>query len=330
MGVLLLLLYSAITLPLFVIDTARIAATPFAISPDFFIAARSAVVESLLEQSRVYSSRIVSSAPLLAIFGCFVTLIEERSRWIRWGALLIAACLGILTTGRVALLLFFSGWLTISLLERSDRSIVSVGRRLAYVVLAVALVFTLLTFLSKSETQGKGKIAVASELTIAYIAGPIAAFDYAVRNGNLFSGQMNNTFSDVMGPVLPAFGISYHPPPIVEPFVSVPIPVNVYTAFKPFNVDFGAFGCLVAFGTFGFIHGVLFRAASRGFRPAVFLLAGISYALIFTPFTDAYHHLFHYVYLIIYCALYFLGLAKLPDFTLSIKRLRTPLTVENC
>jgi oligosaccharide repeat unit polymerase len=326
-AIFLLILYSLATVPLFMRDTARLANTPFELSPQFFIEARGAVVESLVDETRAYSSVVVSSAPLLAIFTCFVTLIEEKSRLLRALSVSIAVFLAILTTGRVALLLLFCGWFLIALIGKSDRRMTAIGRRLTYTGLAVILALTSVSLLTKAETQSDSgdQLTLATQLSIAYIAGPIAAFDHLVRHESVFQEQQNNTFADLFAPASRTFGLGYQSPPTVEPWVTVPIPVNVYTSFKPYYHDFGVLGCFFAFGFIGCMHGALFRAANHGSRAALFFLAGISYALIFSPFTDAYHHIFHYVYLSGYACLYFVFLKRLPDLRFRVIRERKML-----
>jgi oligosaccharide repeat unit polymerase len=316
----LLVLYSALTVPWFLYDTARIAGTSFSLSSTFFIEARVAVVNSLRDDVVPYSNKLVSSAPLIAILTAFVLLMEEKRTWVKGVAIGVALLLALLTTGRVALLQLFAGGLALSLLRIPDRSLAAVSKKLIVSALIGLGLLVAVTFITKAETQTEdGRSAqIVTDMTFAYIAGPLAAFDYAVRHPGVFANEINNTFASTLGPISAISGAHFKVPPMVEPWVYVPVPLNVYTAYKPYYVDFGLLGCVVAFALFGYIHGALFRKALMGSPFARFLFAGLFFAIIFMPFTDSYSNVFRYVYLIGYGVFYFILLKQMPSLRLGV------------
>jgi oligosaccharide repeat unit polymerase len=297
-----LIFYVLCTIPLFIADTARIAKVPFSLSPNFFIAARFALVDAFNAGIVPYSSKVTSSAPLISIFTVFVVVIEG-TRWKKVIAISAALFLALLSTGRVAFLELLSGLAVLSLFERPDKSFPTLKRRLIYGAVAILALLTAITFLTKSETQEEGsQIQTASSLTVAYIASPVAAFDHVVQHPR--ANLQSNT--------------------IIEPFLDVGVLTNVYTAFRPYYDDFGIGGCIIAFSIFGLAHGILFKRAVLGSWFAKIFFADLTFALVFSPFTDEFHQIARYIYLAAFLAFYY-SAGRLLSNVEILKRSR-PLT----
>jgi oligosaccharide repeat unit polymerase len=168
-----------------------------------------------------------------------------------------------------------------------------------------------LTFLTKSETQGENGLQVASDMTFEYMVGPIAAFDYAVYHPEQFREQPAAVFAEVLERLSTLRLIHYTPPDNVGVHVDVPFGTNVYTCFMPYYEDFGAAGCFLFFTLFGLVEGYVFYAAARGNNIAAFVLAYLSYSLMFSVFADSYHFVMGYLYLFAYIVVYFYFLKRI-------------------
>jgi oligosaccharide repeat unit polymerase len=310
----LLLIYSLFTVPLVVYATMRIAGTS-SVGPGLFIAARTTVLQAQSEGQSAYNSAILDSAAAVSVSVAFILLLDERKRWIRALGIVAASLVGLFSTGRVVLLLLASGWVLLVMLRKSDRSLTANLRPILIIVSVLLLVLTSVTLLTKTETQQGSGIAVAIRLTGTYIAGPIAALDYAVGHPTLFTGS-NNTFAQLLKP-LSALGFHFTAPPTFDPFLPIPFPFNVFTAYKNYYIDFGVAGCLLAFFIFGFITGVLFHAAKNGNRLAAFASTYLFYALSISPFNDAYHLFSRYAFVTLFGVSYFVLSRTLPNIRIS-------------
>jgi oligosaccharide repeat unit polymerase len=317
----LLLLYSIVMVPLVAYSAMRMAGV-YNLSSAFFIAARDAILLSKTEGRSVYGNLLVNGAPTISVSTAFILVMEENNRWLSAAGIGAAIMLGLLTTGRVVWLLLFCGLTMLALLQRPSRSILAMWKRLATTAMIIVLALMLVTLLTKNETQteatgDKSGLEVAAGLLAYYIGGPLAGFDYIVRHPESFLDAPNNTFAQVLGP-LSALGFRYTPPPEYDPFFPVPFPINVFTAYKNYYVDFGLMGCFAAFTFFGFISGYLFHSAKRGNQVAIFLFAYLFFAMLFTPFQDVYHSFNRYAYVTVFGLVYFCVSRCPPKFKLRI------------
>jgi oligosaccharide repeat unit polymerase len=320
-----LLVYSIIAVPLAVYATMKLAGV-FSLSSAMFVAARQAVVDIQTDGKAVNSNVFVSMAPTIAVSNAFVLIMEEGNRWLVATGIAATVVLGLFTTGRVIWMVLFCGWLVLALLRAKDRSIKEMAKKVTGAGLLALLALTVLPLLTKNETQkenseGKSAVGIATGMTAAYVAGPLAGFNYIVSHPDTFHDQSNNTFAEILTP-LSAFGLHYNPPPPFDPFLPVPFLINVFTAYKLYYVDFGVLGCLIAFLFFGFLSGAVFRSAVRGNQLVTFFFAYLFFALIFTPFQDAYHLFHRYAYMVTYGLAYFVVFRQTPPPKLIFRRWR--------
>lgn len=285
----LLLLYSCLTVPLFVHDTIRLAGG-FSFSQQFIISARDALLASSSPGESLYSNKVVSTAPMISILCAWIFLMEDRSRLIKGIAVAIVFVMCILSTGRSMLLQFIVGWVVIAFCRSRNRSLAAMRRKGAAVGISAVVLLTLITLVTKHETQGQDALQAAGTLTVEYIAGPIAAFDYGVHNVKKMD-QRNDPHG---------------------PFVEVPFATNVYTFYQNYYIRAGGFGCFLLALLIGVVHGRVFYACTHGNRFALFIMAYLDYALVLSIFTDAYSLLLRHVEVIGYAVLYFGILRKLP------------------
>lgn len=320
----LLLIYCVAIIPFSVYATMQLAGI-FGLSPAMFLAARQTVINLQATGSTVESNPLVSMAPTIAVSTAFLMLIEERKR--RFAAISIAAALvlGLFTTGRAIWMLLFCGWVIIRLLQSPTRSLASVGRRMAVVSLSILIALTIPALLTKTETQSAGAsgLEIAARMTAVYIGGPLAGFNYVVEHPGTFSDQSNNTFAEVLTP-LRTIGLRYVPPPHFEPFFPVPFMINVFTAYKSFYVDFGPIGTFVSFMICGAICALIFAAAHRGNKFAMFVFCYAGFAIIFSPFLNSFILFYRYSYILFFGAIYFILIPRLPILTVLGKRYSVP------
>ncbi|PYT03367.1 MAG: hypothetical protein DMF60_18625 [Acidobacteria bacterium] len=69
-----------------------------------------------------------------------------------------------------------------------------------------------------------------------------------------------NSFRTILA-VLRALGFGTPYVPLVQPYVDIPMPMNVYTVYQPYFKDFGIGGILTLF-PLGLAHGFLYRKAT--------------------------------------------------------------------
>jgi len=316
-----LLIYCLAMVPFATYATMQLAGT-FNLSPAMFAAARQAVINVQSEGGggTVWSSSMLDKAPTIAVSIAFILLIEKNRKWLTASAFGAAAILALLGTGRGLLLLLLCGSGFIILLRAHSRSLSTVGKYVAMAGIFVLLALTFHTLLTKSETQagaagGRSALDVAAELTVGNFAGPLAGFNAVVENPATFSDQSNNTFALLLSP-LRVVGFRYHPPPPIDPFLSVPFLVNVFTAYKSFYVDFGPLGCCLAFLVCGIISGFLFASATRGNKFAILAFCYFVYAVVISPFQNSFILLYRYAYVALFGAVYFILIPRLPPITL--------------
>ncbi|HWE86991.1 MAG TPA: O-antigen polymerase [Terracidiphilus sp.] len=296
-----LLVYSLFTLPLFVRDTARMAGG-FAFSAQFIISARDALIAAPPGQT-AYSNMMVSTAPMISILCAWLFLMEEDSRVLKSVAVVQVLIMCLLSTGRNMLLQFLVGWAVIAFLRVPNRNILAIKGRGVAIVLGVVTLLTVITLVTKRETQGGDAVQVAGDLTVEYIAGPLAALSFGMDHvGNMTQG------TDPHGPV-----------------VNVPFPTNVYTFYQNYYIVSGVTGCLLVAFLIGAVNGGIFHAAICGNRVAAFFMAYIYYALALSIFSDAYGLVLRHVEVIAYAALYFGVLRWLPPVLLRESGATSPI-----
>ena len=292
----LLLIYSCLTLPLFLRDTIRLAGG-FSFSPQFIISVRDAIMTTTSRGETLFSSKLVSTAPMVSILCAWLFLMEDKSRILKGIAVAIVFMMCLLSTGRSMFLQFFVGWFVIAFLRAQDRSFAAMKKKGLVVIMSVVAFLTVMTLITKHATQGDNAIQVAGTMTVEYIAGPLAAFNYEIYHVS----EMSQYEGEI------AHGS----------VASVPFPVNVYTLYQNYYMAWGAIGCFLVVLVVGFVHGRLFYASIHGNRVAVFFMVYLYYAIALSIFTDAYSNAVRHVEVIGYAICYFWLLRKLPQVSLQ-------------
>jgi oligosaccharide repeat unit polymerase len=300
----LLLIYSCLTLPLFVRDTIRLAGG-FSFSPQFIISARDAIIATNISGEARYSSMLVSTAPMVSILCAWLLLIEDKSRILKGIAVTVVFIMCLLSTGRNMFLQFLIGWIVIVFLRAQDRSFAAMKKKGLVVLISVVALLSVLSLITKQATQGDNALQVTGTMTVEYIAGPLAAFNF----------EMNH-FSEM-----------YQGDDQSKSFVRVPFPTNVFTFYQDYYTNWGASGCFLALLVVGFVHGRLFYTSIHGNRVAVLFMIYLYYALALSIFSDAYSLASRHVEVIGYAVFYFWVLRNIPRVSLHIELFKYDLRV---
>jgi oligosaccharide repeat unit polymerase len=193
-------------------------------------------------------------------------------------ALLVALSYSILSTGRTIILLLLTFLLGMKLVTGK----VSL-RHVLYFTFSFLFIFSLFAivlakggslYLSFTEN-----IVNVSDMFMKYLIGPLGAFDHFLRSRNdLFYGE--HTFRFIHAAFYKIGLLSTPPVDLIQPFVYIPFPANVYTIYYTYATDFGLIGSLLFVGAFGCIHSLCYFMAKVQSRRFFFLFA---YALLLYP-----------------------------------------------
>ena len=283
----------------------------------FMISARVAMNDAATNGEKIYSSRLYIAAPMLALFVALVFLIEARE-WRRervwvWSSILTALAFSVLTTGRTWLMELVVGLAGIYLLKSRRFSAGEAWRFVRWPLAALLALFSILVPVNKdiSGVNGGATEAIA-DYAFGYAVIPLAGFDYVLHHASEYKYDPNHTFRDLLPGFARIAGIRYMPPPMLDDFVSVPFPTNVYTIFKSYYVDFGLTGMLIAMFVIGAGQTWLFRRALTGDHFYVFLFAVSLYPLAMAVFDDSYSYIKNDLIALVFAALYFRVLRAIP------------------
>ncbi|MGD0737169.1 MAG: O-antigen polymerase [Terracidiphilus sp.] len=235
----------------------------------------------------------------------FSTGKKDRTFWVVT-AIALFAC--ILTTGRTSLLLLISGLGAILLIQRKEESLLGAMRLLRWPIALFFALYIGLIFTNKN-TEGVtgGAIGVATILVLSYIACPLAAFDRVVQSPADFVSTASHTFQFPLHLAAVLHLVeNYTKPPLLDSFVLVPFPTNVYTVFKFYFLEVGTFGTIVILFSIGLLHSLLYLKARQGGRFSMFLFAISIYSVLIVIFDDAYFDTAIYLRAIGFGLLFFL------------------------
>jgi oligosaccharide repeat unit polymerase len=171
------------------------------------------------------------------------------------------------------------------------------------VTLFIGLIFT------NKNTEGmtEGVTGIATYFVVAYIIGPLGAFDKVVQNPAYFFSAGNYTFYFPLHMADRLHLLDYKTPPIIEDISYVPFPTNVYTIYARYFIELGLIGTLVLLFFFGLFHSLLYLKAKQGGRFSMYMFAYSMYSVLMVTFVDAYNAIPGYLFAITFGLLYFLS-----------------------
>jgi oligosaccharide repeat unit polymerase len=204
----------------------------------------------------------------------------------------VAAVYGVLSSGRGQILSLLLTALLIPLVLRAIRP--------ARTGLAVVLI-GLLLFASVGIALGKGgtlgntvadNFSTMRESLALYSVGGIPTLNSYLDNRPPDLEMGVNSLRSVFA-VLQVLGLQNTAAPLVQPYIDIPMPMNVYTVYHPYIKDFGLLGGILVLFVLGFVHGVVYRRATQPNPPAiwVFLFAVSVFPLAMQAFQDVYFSL---------------------------------------
>jgi oligosaccharide repeat unit polymerase len=217
----------------------------------------------------------------------------------------VALAGGVLSTGRTPVMMLIVA-LTCVQLMISDRHRFWHALQFARVPIFIFLcLYFGLVFLDKDTSSYEGGIAgIILFFLVAYIVGPMAAFDYVLRHPQDYAGTSNHTFKFFLSVASTLHLVQWVPPPLYDVFVYVPYPTNVYTIYKFFYLDFGFYGMLAAITLIGFLQTLLYRKARTGSVLGLYFFSLTLYALIVSVFDDSYSAFGSYIDAFLLAAIY--------------------------
>jgi oligosaccharide repeat unit polymerase len=244
---------------------------------------------------------------MCAIFTPLLFATEKKDRQF-WVVTVIAFFACILSTGRTNLLLLISGLSAIRLLQRKQESLLDAMRLLRWpIALFVALYIGLIFTNKNTEEVAGGVTGAATYFVLSYIAGPLAAFDRVVQQPGDFTMTASHTFQFPLHLAATLHLItSYAKPPVLDSFVFVPFPTNVYTVFKFYFLEIGTIGAVVLLFIIGLLHSLLYLKARQGGRFSTYLFAYCMFPVLMVIFDDWYYNIEGYLRVILFGLLYFL------------------------
>lgn len=281
-----LLVYTLIAVAAVMVETRNLVGGESLLSPGFFMDLRLKIVTMGLEGEAVHTNIFILSAFTVGGFTFVVFLLEERRKWLRVLCGIYMVILFLANTSRAFLMWALCAWLCVALLRRRERSLSGVIRWLSAVCVGSIILMASVKFLTNARTEGGTALNEATDLTILYIAGPVAAFDYVVYHPGEFRGQPAAVFQGIRNRLSRLNIIRATPQRFFDDPVYVPFGMVVYTCFKPYQVEFGTVGCFLTFGLIGVVGGQIFFYAMNGSRVARFLFAYSTYTLMTSTFDD--------------------------------------------
>jgi oligosaccharide repeat unit polymerase len=226
------------------------------------------------------------------IFSILVCLLFATGKkdWRFWAVTVIAFIASVLTTGRGWLLLLIAALAAIRLLQAKQESLRRAIPLLRWpIALFVALYIALLFTNKDTEAMTGSTTSIATFSVLSYIAGPLAAFDRVVQSPADFMRTSSHTFQFPLHLAATLHLIKdYTKAPMLDSFVFVPFPTNVYTVFKFYFLELGIIGALVLLFFVGLLHSLLYLKAKQGGRFSTYMFAFSIYYVLAVIFDDAY------------------------------------------
>jgi oligosaccharide repeat unit polymerase len=211
-----------------------------------------------------------------------------------WLTSLVTITYSIFMTGRGFFLIMLSLFLGMSFLHNKKFSFRKVIRFLA--------VFFVL-FIAFGIMYGKGgneentiveNMKQASQATAVYLVSAVNALDWDLHHQFQISYSGNNSLR-LFRKIGDHFNLTQNAkiPDLVQPFVFVPYPTNVYTVYSPYIKDFGKWYAWFMVAVFGFIHSFVHNKAitTKNFRYSLYY-SFLLFPLLISFFADFYLTIF--------------------------------------
>lgn len=270
----------------------------------FLARARSSGVEGQ-NQGSSQTFTLLTYVPVWSIYAATLFLVEKKNR-LFWIMAWIAFLTAIFTTGRSPILLLFCSLIAVQLLKEKKDNITRALKFVRIPLLGFFALYTALTFSNKDTSGVSGGFSgVLIYFVIGYLVSPVAAFDHVLQNASSYANEPNHTLKFVLGIASKLHLLSFTPPPLLDSFVEVPFPTNVYTGYKFFFTDFGIYWCFVLVMCIGFLHTLLYRKAKSGSELGLYCFALTVFPIVMFVFDDLYSAIGEDINIFLFGALYF-------------------------
>jgi len=315
LGKKLLLAYVLCVFPLFYHDIASLTGSYAVWS---LASIRLALIKTMLSGKTPYTSVLTSSLPSIAVMVALVFVLDKEtkeSRKLALVAVAMAYVIGILTTGRPQIVQLTLGLIVIAVFRSGNKRFIPNVKRLLPAILLLVIVIGGVSAVTKADAQKSGVMPFVSKHLVMYVVGSVPAFDLIVRDPKNFQAMQNATFAK-LHPVAASLGWNFRLPHGSFHFVLVPFPMNTYTAYSSYYLDFGIAGVISFCLIIGLLHGWTYELAKRGSQAAMFVYCVYTYQLVMTIFTDQYTKisLFHHAQVLLFMAVYY-GVLRYLNFT---------------
>lgn len=282
-----LLLLALLGLPIF-LQRAVALADAAAYTESFYINLRIALTGELDDAQSFGPAAYLIPASFCSALLELATSPRRWPTWRFWLAFSLALVYAVMATGRTFVFLLGIGLAFLCLHQGRLRPL-----QLVFVAVAfLAGAFIGLGWLAnKIGVESQNIDALAAEDALAlYLLGSLSAMDVQMAEPLRYDWGAN-TFRTFLA-IGQALGLDVEVPVLVKPYVFVPQPTNVFTAFLPYWQDFGWSGVVGVFGLLGWAHAALNRAAQVSRDPRLQVLASLAmYPLLMQFFQDQYFSL---------------------------------------
>ena len=221
---------------------------------------------------------------------CFLKERNKTNKSIFISCLLITITYSIFTTGRTFFFMILALYLGMNFLHNRFFSVKKVA---GYIVFFIIIFSILGIFIGKggdSSDSIKDNIYPASQNTGIYLVSSVNALDWELHHNPQINYNGNNTlrFFEKLGEGLNLID-HVNLSDIVQGFVFVPYPTNVYTFYSPYIKDFGRLYAWFMIGLFGCIHTLLYdkAIAKKSLRYSIYY-SFMLFPLLLSFFQDQY------------------------------------------
>lgn len=230
------------------------------VGPEFFFL-RLRVINAGLEENDTFSLGPLGYVFNFSTIVCllFTYYFEKISKYKYWITVLIVILLGVVTLARTALIT-----LLISVIVLLSFKLKISRKYYIYFLFAFIIILFGLTNLREQHIAHKSSFM---DNLYAYIFASMPAYDTIKENTSHHFGPHTFRFFYAL---LDALGIESDIKPTIQPYVYIPIPINVYTVMFTFFKDFGYLGISVASFIYGMFFKILYKRALQ--KKALFIL----------------------------------------------------------
>lgn len=252
-----------------------------------------------LRTELTYGDTDLGPIKYLTSFSYFVLAVQQynyyrrrdlRSKTYFVTSLIFALFIAVLTTGRGPILWVFSILLGINYLLGRKFSVRSVGLTVGAFIIIFAFIGVIFQKGGSLNASLSDNVRESTEVTATYLVASINALDQNLHDNTLpdYSGDHSLRFFKAVGR---AFGLfrNQEVAELVQLFVFVPYPTNVYTIYNTYFSDFGVYYAFFIIALIGLVQTVIYYKAiqTRNIRYSIYFSMSL-YPLLMSFFQDMY------------------------------------------